>query len=85
MADFKKLPREELADAIRQLHDDLRFRVFVRRLAATKESVLEQCMAAPTAELAEPLRLEARAYNNLLKDLRKNGAPDETSSSAAPG
>jgi hypothetical protein len=79
-----RTPRQDLADAIRQLNDDLRFRVFVRRLSDAKADAVSQCLDAPTKDDAEPFRLEARAYDRLLKDLKNNGAKDEQAPSSSP-
>lgn len=78
--------QQELADAVRWLKDDARFRVFIRRLSAMKEAAVEQCLAAATSETAEPLRMEARALTNIIRTLKNAGVTDhETSSGTSAG
>lgn len=79
--------QQELAEALAQLQDAPRFRVYLRTLSAAKEAAIQRLLS-PATDAAEvhALRGEARAYNDMLKALKRNGVPHvEASSSDPPG
>ena len=66
-----------------RLKDHAEFRVFIRLLWASRESAVERCLLATTRTEAETLRMEARVYNDLLKELRRAGVKDEQASGSS--
>jgi hypothetical protein len=64
--------REELQQALLHLQDAPSFGRYVKTLESRRDAVISQCLNAATSELAEPLRMEARALSSIIFDIEKN-------------